>query len=234
MNNSSKLIVIPSGVNFMQISDEQYKLGIALYEFLRQFNIFEITSKTELPDHKGGKMIKSSEDLCIGNIHFMESDVFVDRDFFNTYPSLICDWKSDYATESLELLSQNKARINRTDGTILIEGSLDKEMLNHRHSIQKTPNWLIEYTINDFISVDLSRKVNGEFYYVLDMFRLKKHNTSLVKYICIKFQINKLCDITKTLYFRFTEPEKGTESPREIGIWDIVNSCPVNGFKKVE
>lgn len=223
MNNSSKLIKLHPRTNIDAYYDSMDDIGEALYDFMQPYNMFEITNK--LDDYTG-------EDLCIGRVGFGQTDVRIRRDFFHHYPSLVHNQLCEYMIESVEILSDKKAKINRKDGIILIEGSLDEELSKHENTIKKVPYLPIEYTVNDFIDVSLSRKVNGEFYYVLDLYRLRNHDKSLIKFLRINLKIDDYFNTTKTLYFKFTEPEKGSESPREIGIWDIINSCPVNGFKK--
>lgn len=158
----------------------QCKLAKELYTFLSRYNGYDVV--VNLNDCK-------REDLCIGSVEQRTNSVWLNRDFFTTYPSLTYDWKffNDCCLLGLEYPETDMIKILRTDGEISIKGILNKYRAETYHSLDIIPKDILGYGRREFVDEIWSKEINGKPYYVIDMFRAKKHDKGVIKAISNAF-----------------------------------------------
>lgn len=195
----------------------QCRLAKDLFNFLRQYNGYDVI--VNLDKFK-------REDLCIGSVEQRTNSVWLNRDFFTTYPSLTYDWEffNDCCLLGLEYPETDVVKILRTDGEISVKGILNKYRAETYHSLNIVPKDILGYGRREFVDEAWSKEINGKPYYVIDLFRAKKHDKGVIKAISNAFGAYRNKDITKTLYIC-----KGkNQGEYEVGLWDILKECPMD------
>lgn len=194
----------------------QCKLAKELYGFLSRYNGYDVVA--DLDEYEG-------ESLCIGNIQQFENYVDISRDYFTTYPPLSHDWKfrDTCYLIGLEYPEKDVVKILRKDGAIYIKGIFNEYRAKTASSVDIVPKNILEYGQKEFVDEIWSKKIDGKQYFVIDFFRAKKRNEDLRKIISGFLSTENFSHITKTMFLR-----KGNNPDEyEIGLWDIVNECPI-------
>lgn len=194
----------------------QCRLAKELYTFLSRYNGYDVI--VNLGEDK-------REDLCIGEVEYSKNHVWLNRDFFTTYPSLTYDWEffNECFLIGLEYPEKDVIKISRKDGEITIRGIYNKYRAETYHSVNIVPNSILGYARREFVDEIWSKEINGKPYYVIDFFRAKKHDKDVIKTISYASGAHDNPRTTKTLYVC-----KGkNQGEYEVGLWDILKGCPM-------
>lgn len=201
----------------LQTYRKQCKLALQLYDFLQQYNGYYVN--VQLNKYNG-------DALCYGEVKQFKTYVTIDRDFFTTYPSLTHDWEGDDCLlVDLEFPEKDIVKIIREDGVITVEGILNDYRAETKNTVDICPKDILQYAQREFVDEIWSKKINGDQYYVIDFFRAKHHNADLIRCINILLKTQKYANVTKTMFIRKV---KGDTEQYEVGLWDILNECPVS------
>ena len=200
---------------------ELVKTPRELYQFLKKYTVFDVTVRIEEGTWE--------DDLCMGEPHISEWDVSIQRDFFCEYPSLTLDNPKSFRciVTSLEYPEPDVVKINRTDGEIIVKGYVDTDRQSKRRTLDYKFKDLSQFTIKELIDEEFSIEVNGERYYVLDLFRIKKLGKRMMDKLRLYFKLDKYTDLAKTLYLKPTGKFSKDGTPNyEFGLWSYEFSCP--------
>lgn len=200
---------------------KQCRLARELYDFMVKYNGYDVV--VDLDGYQG-------ESLCIGDVKQFDNWVDISRDYFSTYTSLSHDWENNRKCflTGLEYPEQDVIKILREDGVIFIKGIYNKYRAKTARSVKIFPKNILEYGQKEFVDEIWSKKIDGKQYFVIDFFRAKKRNEDLRKIIGDFLHVERFSHITKTMFMR-----KGDNPGEyEIGLWDIVNECPIMGSER--
>lgn len=208
-----------------KIQDEQRSLLNAAVAFLTKYNIYDVEMRLDNCE---------KEILCYGQGSLSCDNLSIRRDYFDTINNLSLDNNHQLNLIGVEFPQQDVIRLIKTNGNIFVKGIYEQERESSKHSldIRKKLKRIPDIARKDLIDWTLSRRIDGIPYYVLDLFRIKGFDFEYMNFLAdVRYflHISDYRDITKTIYF--TPYKQGNSEYIIIGVWDIVNSNPVNGKK---
>lgn len=200
---------------------ELIKTPEELYQFLKRYTVFDVTVRIEEGTWE--------DDVCMGEPQRRGQDVLIQRDYFCEYPSLTIERgdSRECIVTSLEYPEPDVVKINRTDGEIIVKGYVDTDRQSKRKTLDYKFKDLSQFAIKELIDEEFSIEVNGERYYVLDLFRIKKLGKRMMDKLRLYFKLDEYADLAKTLYLKPTGKFSEDGTPNyEFGLWSYEFSCP--------